>query len=199
MVGTRSIGILAYGSLIDDPGEEIAAAIIETISNVLTPFAVEYARSSGTRGGAPTLVPIVEGGAAVQASIFAVGVSEREAANMIWRRETRQKDSSKTYSEPPADKVGRVRVKRVAGFYGFDLVLYTSIDANISPLTPGVLADLAIASVAEAQLGKDGISYLIAAKANGIETPLSGAYESEILARTGATDLAEAREQARGR
>jgi len=50
------IGILAYGSLIIDPGPEIGPLIVRRITTV-TPFVVEYARLSRTRGGAPTLVP----------------------------------------------------------------------------------------------------------------------------------------------
>jgi len=42
---------------------------------------------------------------------------------------------------------------------------------------------------------KDGISYLIAAKKNGIVTPLSADYEREILRQTG-TDNLEAALQA---
>jgi hypothetical protein len=56
-----SIGILAYGSLIADPGSEIGPLIARRIQTV-TPFSVEYARLSGkTRGGAPTVVPHAAG------------------------------------------------------------------------------------------------------------------------------------------
>jgi hypothetical protein len=51
------IGILAFGSLIDDPGEEIANVISGDPIIVETPFPVEYGRFSLSRGGAPTLVP----------------------------------------------------------------------------------------------------------------------------------------------
>lgn len=50
------IGILAYGSLISDLGTEIGPLIVRQISTT-TPFPVEYARLSQTRGGAPTVVP----------------------------------------------------------------------------------------------------------------------------------------------
>ena len=52
-------------------------------------------------------------------------------------------------------------------------------------------------SVASADEGKDGISYLIAAKANGIATALSPAYEAELLARLRANTLDAALEAAR--
>jgi len=38
--------------------------------------------------------------------------------------------------------------------------------------------------------GRDGISYLIAARSSGIETPLSPHYSARILAKTGTADLA---------
>jgi hypothetical protein len=128
----------------------------------------------------------------VRAAVLVLDASVQEAANMLWRRETRTTDLTKSYSEPPPGKTDRVRVGRLEGFAGIDLVLYTSIGSNIEPLTPANLADLAIASVARAPVGKDGISYLLSAKANRILTPLSGAYEAEILSRTGAASLSEA-------
>ena len=51
-----AVGILAYGSLIADPGVEIGPLIVRRI-DTLTPFPVEYARFSATRGGRPTAVP----------------------------------------------------------------------------------------------------------------------------------------------
>jgi len=45
----------------------------------------------------------------------------------------------------------------------------------------------------------DGISYLIAAKSNGIVTPLSSVYEEEILRMTGADNLESALVLARDR
>jgi len=56
------IGILAFGSLIDDLGEEIANVISDDPITIETPFPVEYGRFSLRRGGAPTLVPHASGG-----------------------------------------------------------------------------------------------------------------------------------------
>ena len=83
-----SIGILAFGSLIDNPGAEIEAALIGRKLNVRTPFAVEFARSSTSRKGAPTLVPVQQGGRSVLAQILLVNVPEQEAKDRLWRRET---------------------------------------------------------------------------------------------------------------
>lgn len=81
-----TVGILAYGWLIDDPGDELKPIIARTISDVATPFPVEFARSSGTRGGAPTRVPHPDG-ARVRASVLIVEASADKAADMLWRRE----------------------------------------------------------------------------------------------------------------
>lgn len=44
-----TIGTLAYGSLINDPGNEVEPEICEKILNVTTPFKIEFARKSRTR------------------------------------------------------------------------------------------------------------------------------------------------------
>lgn len=78
-----AIGILAYGSLIEEPGQAISDLIIKRISTV-TPFPIEYARISSSRDGAPTLIPF-EGGCQVQAQILVLrpDISAEEAANSI--------------------------------------------------------------------------------------------------------------------
>ena len=93
-----SVGVLAYGSLNNDPGWEIRRSISRRSPDVETPFAVEFARKSRTWGGAPALVPVSEGGARVRATILILEehVSEAEATNMLWRRETRQVGSGKS-------------------------------------------------------------------------------------------------------
>lgn len=195
MTRSRTVGILAYGSLIDDPGPEIAKALTRTIPDVETPFRVEFSRQSRKkRGGAPTLVPVTADGAFVRAAIFVVSAAEKQATDMLWRRETHTEDLKRGYPDepPPAGDPDRVRIERLENFASLDVVLYTSIGANIVPLTPDHLADLAIASVAKAEPTMDGISYLMDAKENGIVTALSEAYEREVLSRTGAASLPEA-------
>jgi hypothetical protein len=64
--------------------------------------------------------------------------------------------------------------------------------ATIAPLNAQRLAELAIESARLERTGRDGITYLIDAKRNGITTPLSDAYEQEILCRTSARDLDDA-------
>ena len=116
-------------------------------------------------------------------------VSACLATDMLWRRETRQQDQTLSYPGARLGNSNAVRVQRLQDFAGIDIVLYTAIDANITPLTPDHLARLAVASVGNADAGKDGISYLIAAMANGIITPLSSAYQAAILHCTGAETL----------
>jgi hypothetical protein len=190
------LGILAYGSLIDDPGEEIAAATAKILSaGIMTPFPVEFARSSHIRAGAPTLVPMAAGGASVPARVFTLreDVSEQEARHMLWRRETGKKDRAPTAHFDAG--LNDVVIDNVADFHGIGIVLFTRIAPNIAPLTPQRLAELALNSARCAEVvgkGRDGISYLIGALRRGVHTPLSAAYEAELLQRTGATTPADA-------
>ena len=64
--------------------------------------------------------------------------------------------------------------------------------ATIVPLTAARLAELAIESARLERTGRDGITYLIDTKRNGILTPLSEAYEQEILRRLEVVDLNQA-------
>lgn len=193
MLKPPTVGILAYGSLIPNPGAEIEKAKIDIIKNVKTPFRVEFSRSSKGRGGAPTLVP-VDGGAHVNAQVIVVELSEADAASALWRRELNKVGSGKPYLRPKEVTANSVLVERLENVAGIDVVLYTKIDATITPLTAERLAELAIESVGKADKGRDGITYLIDAKANGVVTNLSPAYEAEILKRTGCATLEEALE-----
>ena len=92
----------------------------------------------------------------------------------------------------PSDN--KVYAEPLEHFKGINVVYYARIAANIQPLTPAHLAKLAIQSVSlkKKDQGRDGMSYLINAKANGIQTPLMPAYEQEILQRMNAKKLEEA-------
>ena len=190
---------MAYGSLIDDPGCEIKAVISCKLNGVQTPFNVEFARSSSTRGGAPTLVPVEEGGAHVKAVILVLEeqVSVDKAKDMLWRRETNQVCSSNSYKPSPNPGPNTVCIKELRQFQNIEAVLYTSIKPNIDGLTPRKLARLAIDSVCKTERGqkRDGISYLINVKSNGIRTPLTQEYEKEIKRQTETESLEEALEK----
>jgi hypothetical protein len=200
----KTIGILAYGSVISDPGTEIAAVRVNSIS-VETPFKIEFGRSSRMRDGAPTLVPVQEGGAKVKAVviILAPSVLEREAADLLWRRETRKVGSGRRYDPPAHLSANNVLVKKLTDFAGLDVVLYTDFPpaGKLRNPTPGQLAGLAIesAQAPAGAKGMDGISYLIAVRDSGIRTPLMPQYEKEILARTKSTDLKQALDKIKSR
>lgn len=189
----NTIGILAYGSLIGDPGPELAAVTRPIIDNVPTPFGIEYARSSRGRGGAPTLIPVDDGGVSVNGKVLVLNddVAPGSARDMLWRRETNRVGSNRGYTPPSPVTPNTVVITEHAGLAGIDLVLATRISANFSPLTAEKLADLAIAS-AYSEAGpqrRDGISYLLDAKTAGIVTPLTAPYEHEILRQTGTGSL----------
>ena len=182
LIHMEKIGILAYGSLIDDPGIELEPLIKQRIRNVLTPFKVEFARKSKKRGYGPTLIPVEDGGTYINAEILILKkeVTEIEVKNLIWRRETNNINSGKQYNPPKNQTINTVLVKKIDNFKGIKAVFYTHIDSNIEDLNPSELARLAIESVKKSKVDMDGIAYLINIKKYGIKTPLMKQYESEI-------------------
>ena len=186
------IGILAFGSLINDPGAELAAATARRIAEVPTPFKVEFARSSITRDGAPTLVPVADGGSEVSATLIVLkpGIQLTAARDMLWRREAHQVGGDAPYVEGKTSP----KIDELAPFDGIGRVLFARPDADINPLNAETLARLAVESARRAAGGQneDGISYLIAAKKAGIKTPLMSDYEAAILRLTGRASLEEA-------
>ena len=189
----KKIGILAFGSLIGDPGEELNPQIAMRIKT-RTPFGVEYGRYSGkTRGGAPTLVPH-PAGAPVTAEVLVLDGDVRagEAINVLWRRETRKTGTDAGYVEGTSEN--SVLVKTTSDSPWVETLLYTDFApaGKIERPIAAELADRAIRSVQTAEPGMDGISYLIAAIGCGIQTPLTPAYRDEILRRTNADSLGDA-------
>ena len=193
----HAIGILAYGSLITDPGDEIAP-LIRTRITTRTPFPVEYGRFSRTRGGAPTLVPVSEG-APVNAEILVLDDSDliEAARDMLWRRERHKVGSGEQYKEGPPPNSVLVRV--IHDDPRVETILYTDFhpEGKTTPRDPKALAAAAIASVARAEPGKDGITYLRDNITVGIHTPLTDAYRDNILKQSYATTLDDALEKAR--
>ena len=194
---TGAVGILAYGSLIANPGDEILAVRTQVVTDLSTPFPVEYARTSTGRGGAPTLVPFDDGGA-VQSQLFIVDCSVEDATDRIFRREIDKVGSGRQYT--PSDNPGpnTVIVSRIDNFLNIEVVLYTRIEPTIPDPTPATLAVLAIDSVARTDSGRDGITYLMDAINAGISTPLTDDYAAEIMRRTGTGTLEEALASVRG-
>lgn len=198
-----TIGILAYGSLIPNPGAEIGPVTVRRIDGVETPFRVEFSRSSRVRDGAPTLVPVDRGGARVTGVVLVLhdSVTESTAQDMLYRRERNRVGSGDRYADvDPADSDSAF-LGRLDGFAGLDVAFHAALRANIEEPTPELLARLAIASAAapSGAMDRDGIRYLMDAVQSGIVTPLMPEYEKGILRRTGGRDLEEARAIALGR
>jgi len=210
---SHHLAILAYGSLLADPGAELAPAIVDR-RPVQTPFAVEYARcSSRSRAGAPTLVKVDEPGigATVQAQLLLLcdDITVEAARDMLYRREThhvgelnRKYDEIKAQLTPDA-----VRIEQLDDFAGVQVVLYADLSANLgfildTALPPEdkakKLARLAVNSVTwkTFEVGTDGIRYLADAICHGIHTPLTEAYRAAVLrCADEAPDLETARQR----
>jgi len=88
-----TVGILAYGSLIADPGPEIEPAIVDRIK-CETPFKVEFARTSKRRAGAPTLVPYKAGGQ-VSSELLVVALGSFERLEFARMRQSRRNASAR--------------------------------------------------------------------------------------------------------
>jgi hypothetical protein len=187
-----SVGILAFGSIIDSPGAEIEAALVGRILNVPTPFGVEFGRTSIKRSSAPTLVPVQKGGSPVLAQILLVNISEEESKDRLWRRELNRVGQSGHYVQHEDPGPNTLVIDRYENFEGVGIVIAARFAVTISPLTAVHLAELAIKSARLERTGRDGITYLIDAKRNGITTPLSVDYEQEILRQTQTSNLHEA-------
>lgn len=196
--GVGPLGVLAYGSLLDDPGEELGDLVAGRIEDVKTPFLVEFAHACSCRDHAPTLAPVTWGGASVTGAILTTGpgVSDEAVREALWRRETRSMRRDDSVEPEPMDRVVR-RARPLGERYGLRAVFYAHLEPNIEDRSPDRLAELAIESArSEAgRRGEDGIAYLIGVKSHGISTPLLEPYERAILARTGADTLSAAREE----
>lgn len=193
---SSQIGILAYGSLLSEPGSELDEVLTGRIEGVETPFRVEFARACSCRDNAPTLAPVESGGARVEGAILTVdpSIPNQEVKDALWRRETREQRREEATSPESRDLLIR-HAPSLEETCDLDKVFFAHLKANIESPTPDHLADLAIESArSEAgQRGEDGISYLMVIKENGISTPLLDPYEREILRKTGATSLRDAR------
>ncbi len=186
------VGVLAYGSLIDDPGAELAPLIVERRPGIETPFRIEFARRAATRAGAPTLAPVELGGATVTGVLLVLdpAVPVATAKDVVARRELHVVGSGVAY-DPAATPL---RFAEHPGLGGVELVLSVALPATLVEPTPAELAGYAIAS-AQGAIGaarKDGISYLAGVRAAGIATPLTEPYAAAVLAATGAASLDEA-------
>ena len=194
------IGILAYGSLISNPGCEIEKLTDYIKRGVVTSFKVEFARRSSTRGDAPTLVPVRKGGGYVKAVVYVLreGTTLEQATDTLYRREIHEVCSDKVYVPGPVTR-NKIRIKQLRNRFGVDVVLYTAISPTIRDRKPQTLAKLAVKSAESdaGRRGEDGIVYLIEAKQTGTVTPLLPEYENCICRLLAAESLEEAHKKAR--
>ena len=193
---THKIGVLAYGSLINDPSEELLPLIVEKIE-CITPFNVEFSRLSSTRSNAPTLVPVATGGKKVNAVLLVLknDTPVDVAESILWRRERHKTGTKENYKRPTNPTVNSVLIESIKNFHGVETVLYTSLQQNMGIFaTPEYLAYFGIRSILSTagDEGKDGIRYLLSAKKNNIVTEHSEGYEKKVLEQTGTEDLEDA-------
>jgi hypothetical protein len=126
-------------------------------------------------------------------------VTVDEARDMLWRRERRKVGNGERYVE--GSSANSVLVRQFSEDPHVSTVLYTDFNdvGKIPNPTARELADYAIRSVEAAEVGKDGITYLINAIKSGIETPLTRAYRDEIMRLTNTPTLEEALAQTKGK
>lgn len=198
----HKLGILAFGSLIDNPGEEINKLEIERI-NCTTPFKIEFARISLSRDKAPTLVPVKESskGKKTNATIIVIDehIKLENAKSILWRRECHKTDRNEKFVERKKPTSKNVLILELENFCNVEKVIYTSFlqQNEYQNLTPEKLADYAIESILS-KAGvekKDGIRYLQSIKKYGIITENSQEYERQILLKTNTESLEDAIEK----
>ncbi|MEQ8834989.1 MAG: hypothetical protein RIB67_11185 [Miltoncostaeaceae bacterium] len=169
----RTVAIMAYGSLIDDPGPELAPLIVRRPPR-RTAFPVEYARASPRWGGGPVLVPHPAGGEVEgRLLVLADAVELGAAVQMLAAR------------EGLPDARGVVLVDCGEPY----AVLAAALPRNLPApdMMPVELARRAIASAATG--ARNGIAYLRRAMASGVLTPLSREYAAEVCTILGVPDL----------
>lgn len=204
------IGILAYGSLITHPGYEIESVLDHVISDVLTPFPVEYARRSQSRAGAPTLVPFPAGcGAPVKAVVLVLKkyTRKKKAQNFLYRRELHQEGNLKVIYDDQVQRQKRdaLVIESTQNQFGLSVIYYTALKPNFIEILDtertqeekaALLAQAAIDSITHETFDKrlDGIQYLADNINAGVVTALTEPYAQAILEKGGnAPNLDQAR------
>ena len=177
VVPQRRVAVMAYGSLLYDPGPDLGPLVQERIPR-RTPFPVEYGRVSAKWGGGPVLVPHPDGGRVEGALLVLTPACDLGRAVEALR-----------VREGLAGPEGVVEV--AAGDADL-MVIAASLPRNLPlpDMTPPELARRAADSVVNGSL--NGVAYLRGALEAGIETPRSRAYAREILELAGVDDLEEA-------
>ena len=173
-------GVLAFGSLIWDRRELTKLEMVGEVA-CMTPWPVEFARSSRRRNWAPTLVRVrAEVGDRVKARVLVYRNEPGVVRDAL--AESEDIDLRKFPKNVEACEVPGLAVQPI---------WYTALCLNIDDLRPECLARLAIASVKPCpQL--NGIVYLRRCLELGVRTRLSDDYLAEILRISGKATLLEA-------
>ncbi|MBE2280807.1 MAG: hypothetical protein IAE91_10475 [Ignavibacteriaceae bacterium] len=190
----KKIAILAYGSLIDNPGFEIQKQTVQIVKGVLTPFNVEYARKSISRNFAPTLTITNDTGSKVKASLFILSddCSIEFAKDILYRREG---NFTGNLNEVYYDDINWLKIEEIQNFEGCESVIYAKCKRNLDNISAGQLAELALRSAKRKDLidaGRDGVSYLRNNIKNEVITPLTEDYTKVILNKLEVQNLDEA-------
>ena len=195
------IGILAYGSLITHPGQEIESVLDHVIPDVMTPFPVEYARRSRSRAGAPTLVPIPIGcGTPVNAVVLVLKkyTRKKKAQNFLYRRELHKEGDPKVFYDDQVQRQKRdaLVIETMKNQFGLSVIYYTALKPNFTEILDTkltqeqkaeLLARAAIDSLTQETYAKemDGIQYLADNIEAGVVTVLTEVYAQAILSKVG--------------
>jgi hypothetical protein len=175
-VPRRQVAILAYGSLIEDPGYELAPLVVDREERT-TPFRVEFCRASRRWGEGPVLAPHPAGAyVAGELLVLHPGVGLGRAMELLRRRE----------GMPPADAVVEV------GAAGRLVIIAAALPHNLPrpDMRPRALARRAATSVVRGP--RNGVAYLRAVLATRVRTPLTQPYADELLSLSQASTLEEA-------
>lgn len=190
----KKIAILAYGSLVDNPGFEIRQQTVQIVKGVLTPFKVEYARKSISRNFAPTLTITNETGSQVKASLFILDddCSIEFAKDILYRREG---NFAGNLNEVYYDDIDWLKIEEIQNFEGCHSVIYANFKRNLDNISAVQLAELALRSAKRKDLidaGRDGVSYLLNNIKNEVITPITDDYKQIILNTLEVQNLDEA-------
>jgi hypothetical protein len=190
-------GILAFGSLLSQAGNELREITDRIESNIQTPFQVEYARRSKSRADAPTLVIVPAGlGSQVNGAIFVLkeDADTKTAKDILFRRELHMKADK---NEPYDDAAQRAKkdalvIETLVHFHEFGEIHYTGFKPNFTEILDAslgqeekaeLLALAAIDSLTKETFykGLDGIRYLHDNIQAGVITPLTEPYNQALL------------------
>lgn len=186
---TQHITILAYGSLIWDPGNEIKQHTIAVI-DCFTPFNIEYAQISGTRGSAPTLTKVEGFGGKTRAKLFVLDYhnnpkEKKRVYSLVCKREGIENEKPwDGYGDPPAP-IFREDILEYSTVFYCAFKIKKDIESIVKKgLLVKKLVEWAKKSVKECaksgKIEKNGVRYLINCYKAGIITPLTEAYIQEL-------------------